>query len=506
MTMPSPSGDLTAGAGFEPTAYGAAANASGVRPSDALQFLVEAGLALASSLDYETTLTNVVHQAVPRLADWCALDLLDDKGVLRRLAVAHPDPAKIDLARRLYEDYPEDPQSTVGTHARIRAGRTEMVENISDELLLGSAQSDEHARILRGLGLRSYVSAPLVRDNVALGALTFVFAESGRRYSHADVPLIEELARRAAVAIDHAQTHRRTLDVTAELEQQTVELELQAQQLQDQASEMEAQQSELEMQTAELQEAELFSRAIIDSIAEPMVVYDASWRARLVNAHALAAFDKIERSSALVGKTLWEAFPDLVGSGFEREMRLAAETRQPRTFVAYRAAAGSWSEVHCYPLPDGGIVAIWTDATARKRAEEALRYLSRASDIFASSLDYESRIAELAQIVVPDLADWCTVDLVDAEGALRQVAVAHVDPAKVEWARELHRKYPPAPSATSGVPNVIRTGQPSSTLSSRMRCWPRAPPTMSICASFARSVLCQPSSSRSPRADARWAP
>jgi len=91
---------------------------------------------------------------------------------------------------------------------------------------------------------------------------------------------------------------------------------------------------------------------------------------------------------------------------------------------------GAWSLLHCYPLPDGGLAIQWRDITAHKRTEEANRYLSNASDILNRSLEYEETLRELAQLVVPELADWCAVDILGERGMLERVAVAHVDPER----------------------------------------------------------------------------
>ncbi|GAC1516890.1 MAG: hypothetical protein NVS1B4_14890 [Gemmatimonadaceae bacterium] len=105
-----------------------------------------------------------------------------------------------------------------------------------------------------------------------------------------------------------------------------------------------------------------------------------------------------------------------------------------------------------------GIVGIATDITERRRREDDLRVLDHASRVFASSLDFDKTLAAAAQLVVPDLADWCSVVLRDEGGGLRTVAVAHVDPAKVAWAREVGDRYPEDPNAPTGVANVLRTG------------------------------------------------
>src|SRR4051794_20930356 len=91
--------------------------------------------------------------------------------------------------------------------------------------------------------------------------------------------------------------------------------------------------------------------------------------------------------------------------------------------------------------------------------EPRLTFLLRASELLGESLDYEETLQRVADLAVPDVADWCSVDLVDEDGSIQQVAVAHVDPEKVTLAREMRRRYPPDTAATSGTANVIRTGR-----------------------------------------------
>jgi signal transduction histidine kinase len=173
-----------------------------------MAFLARASAELASSLDYETTLVTVARLAVPEMADWCAVDLVDEEGSIRRLAAEHQDAAKVALVRRLTEQYPPSPQTPRGIAEVIRTGRTELGREVPDELLVQAARNQEHLDLLRSLGLRSYVIAPLVVRGRVLGAMTFVHAESGRRYDQDDCLLVEDLARRAAVAIEHAQLVR----------------------------------------------------------------------------------------------------------------------------------------------------------------------------------------------------------------------------------------------------------------------------------------------------------
>ncbi|HYJ79618.1 MAG TPA: ATP-binding protein, partial [Longimicrobiaceae bacterium] len=195
------------------------------RVEGARDFLAEASRVLASSLDYATTLRAVARLAVPQLGDWCAVDVVEEGGRLRRVAVEHTDPARIELAHRLQERYPSDPAADHGVAHVIRTGRTDTMAEIPDALLERAAHDPEHLRLMRELGLRSYVAVPLVAREKTLGAITLVRAESGGAYDAQDVALAEELARRAAVAIDNARLFAETEESRAQLEQQAAELQ-----------------------------------------------------------------------------------------------------------------------------------------------------------------------------------------------------------------------------------------------------------------------------------------
>ena len=131
------------------------------RPPDRqAEFLAQAATELASSLDYEGTLASVAQLAVPTFADWCAIDVVDD-GRLRRLAVAHVDPAKVRLAHELAERYPPDPDAPHGAWQVIRTGRSELIAEITDEMLTRGPSTGAPA-IARALHLRSAVTVPLV--------------------------------------------------------------------------------------------------------------------------------------------------------------------------------------------------------------------------------------------------------------------------------------------------------------------------------------------------------
>lgn len=168
------------------------------------RFLAEASDLLASSLDYQTTLQSVAQLAVLHLADWCAIDMPAENGTLRRVAVSHIDPEKIALAHELDERYPPDPNAAIGAAEVIRTGKPELVADMPDEILRAGTQDEQHYQIVKALGLKSYICVPLSARGRNLGAITFIGAESGHRYHQEDLALAQELARRAAIAVDNA--------------------------------------------------------------------------------------------------------------------------------------------------------------------------------------------------------------------------------------------------------------------------------------------------------------
>jgi PAS domain S-box-containing protein len=181
------------------------------------EFLARAGEELASSLDYATTLATVAKLAVPTIADWCAVDIVED-GAVRRLAVTHVDPEKVKWVLEVQERYPPDPDAPQGVPQILRTGKSEMIEVIPAELLEAGAKDEEHLRIIRELDLRSYVGVPLCRGSETFGAITLVMAESHRTYDKDDLAFAEALAERASIAVENARLYRAAEAARAEAE------------------------------------------------------------------------------------------------------------------------------------------------------------------------------------------------------------------------------------------------------------------------------------------------
>ena len=180
------------------------------------RLLAEAGEVLASSLDYKTTLSAVARLAVPSLADWCAVDVIEDDGSIGRLAVVHEDPKKVTLAHQLQERYPPNPDAASGVPQVLRSGRSEFYPEVTDEMIEAAARDEEQRKLVRELGFTSVIIAPLVARGRTLGAITLVSAESGWKYGAGDLALAEELARRAALAVDNARLYQEAIAEIAE--------------------------------------------------------------------------------------------------------------------------------------------------------------------------------------------------------------------------------------------------------------------------------------------------
>lgn len=152
-----------------------------------LRFLSDAGTILSTSLEYDETLRNLTRLAVPLLADWCAIDVLDASGEVRRVGIHHADPAKLELAEELHRRFPPDPDSSSGVHAVLQSGSSMLLEEVTEAQVADSPDARRYGpayiEIVRQLGLRSVIVAPLLAGDRVTGALTLVLAESGRRFS-----------------------------------------------------------------------------------------------------------------------------------------------------------------------------------------------------------------------------------------------------------------------------------------------------------------------------------
>lgn len=187
------------------------------RAAQRQEFLARASVELSSSLDYGVTLAKVAQLAVPTIADWCGVDMLEG-GEVRRLAVAHIDPEKVAFVQEIQRRWPPDMDAPQGVPNILRTGQSEMIRVIPEELLESGARDEAHLRVIRELQLRSYIGVPLTIGDETFGVITLVMAESRRTYDEDDLELAAVLAQRASTAVQNARLYRAAEDARREAE------------------------------------------------------------------------------------------------------------------------------------------------------------------------------------------------------------------------------------------------------------------------------------------------
>ncbi len=180
-----------------------------VREEETQRFLTKASELLAASLDYQATLENVAQLIVPTLADCCTIHIRHDNGAFQRVAAAHVDPEKVALLNELPQSDRVPKESTINSVLSVvESGRPRYVFHVTEKDLVGSACDGDHLTQLRRLNPNSMMIVPLVARGRVFGAIVLAMSDSGRHFEPADLALVEDLARRAALAVDNAWLYR----------------------------------------------------------------------------------------------------------------------------------------------------------------------------------------------------------------------------------------------------------------------------------------------------------
>src|ERR1700722_4652619 len=400
----------------------------------AVGLLIEAGAVLASSLDLGETMGQVARLTIPRLADLCVIDLRDEDGSIRDVGVASSDDRLAHALERLRASKPLDPSGEHPVAQVLRSGQPVLLPEMTDALLSSFAQGSEHARFMIENGYRSAVVAPLLARERTFGALSVLRLVGGAPYGQDDLELVCELARRAAVAIDNARLFSQARSVERRLE------------------------------------------AILVNLAEAVTVVDEEGNTVFAN-QAAADLLHVADPSQLTGSppgAIMSRFLVLDEQGAELDLksmpgRRLFEGEPPGPLLVRNIVQPTgeerWITVRPSPILDSDngrvryAVNVFENITEVKRAQMAESFMSEASRVLASSLEYGETLQRVARLAVPQIADWCAVDLLNGRGEIERVAVHHPDPAMIELARQLDRDYRPSLGEPAGVPEVIRTGE-----------------------------------------------
>jgi len=370
------------------------------------EFLSRASKELSESLDYPVTLNKLAQLAIEGFADWCTVTVHQEDGTLERVAATHRNPSKQAAVQELLRDYPPRGQMHAGVLADVaRSGKPLVTLWENEEQLRAATQDERHFQLTTELGARATLMVPWHTRGELLGVLTFVRASAN--FDEGDISLAEELSVRAGLAVENARLFE-ALKASDEAFRRILR-----------ASPIGVAVTESDGTVLEANQA---FRDILGNVTR-------SWTAAGPEAaEALAeegAYGPVEREHSGPGRARVTVVEGMV--------RLREQQRN---------------------------VLFTLDITERKRQESATRFLAQATELLSSSLDYEKTLTALVKSVVPELADWCAVDLLQADNTVRRIAVVHQDPRKIELAHELSRRSPTRLDAPSGLGRVLRTGEP----------------------------------------------
>jgi PAS domain S-box-containing protein len=439
------------------------------KADEGLKFLAEASNLLASSLDYATTLKNIARLAVPRLADWCTIDMASEyedpsrptsgrPHSLRHLVVTHTDPAKEKLVNELRERLTPEMDETNPMVQAFMSGQPQLIPEIPDELIDVVTDDPAVRQLLRELKLKSALYVPLIARGRKLGLLALNTSDSGRILGPEDVQLAEELGRRAAVAIDNARLY-----------------------------------TEVQQAIQRQQESAALLNTLLATAPVGFGFWDQDLRYVHINSY-LANMNGLPVEAHL-GRTIQEAVPHLAPA-VAPYFKQVLETGQPLLDLEVSGPVRSdpsqtrHALASYYPVntPDGrmlGVGVVVLDISERKQAEaeraallageqaarrdaeaarRGLAFLSEAGMALNNSLDYEATLQAIANLVVPELADWCTVYIMEkgahqSEASAHPVAVSHIEPDKAKLVRKLCPPVPEKPGKPGSVTRAILAGK-----------------------------------------------
>ena len=538
------------------------------RREETVQFVSDASVLLSSTLDIEATLASVARLAVPRIADWCIVYMREEDGSIRRLAIEHAG-GDAEVVGEVLDRYPLDVEAEVGVPLVVRTGQTLLLADVSATGLMADVVDPEGlAAELKHIELASYLCVPLIARGRTLGAISLLSSESGRRFGPDEKELAEQLAGRAALAVDNGRLYREAEQAAARERRRSEQLLRlsQAALLVNAAGDLDELLAVVTSRAREIvgapsavttigdaAEGEQTVKAVagvgpppdeasflvapllardgttlgaielVGSAAHPFTAEDEAILVQLAQMASVAVenFRAEAERERLVAElrsqvALLEAVLRQLPSGviiaapdggvvmsndqaseiFQEEFEVASFTRQD-AYAGFHPEGrqyetGEWPlaravehgesvageeieiqradgsrrviEVSAAPVRerDRVIAAVTTfsDVTDRARAVQRLRFLAEASTVLGSSLDYERTLEEVSELAVPAHADWCSISVLDDDGAIKVVSWTHRDPEKRRWAHEMRQRRQVRLDDATPTAEVIRNGLP----------------------------------------------
>jgi PAS domain S-box-containing protein len=395
-------------------------------------FVARAGQLLEAPPEPEAMLQEIVQMAVPYMAELCIVDLVHD-GELGETTAYATDPRTLEMLYASRKRYPLDAGGPHPVAVVARTGRPHLQHEIGTERLRAFAVDDEHLRLMLGAGYATSVAVPLVARGRTIGVLSFMRFGGAPRYDDTDAELASEVARRAALALDNARLF------------------------------------------AELRRTEGQLEAVLTNLAAAVTVQAPDGSLVYVN-QAAAEMMGCSSPDEMLARPLAElldGFVILDEDGRPYDMRnlpgrhaLAGEEPRPALTHTIVKATGEehWSVTKATPVRDehGAVVLavnIIEDVTDARLAERQQRFLSVASMLVSSSLDIDVTLDKVAGAAVPELADWCWVDVPDERGVVRRAALSSGDADRDALDRMRDAVSMDADDPDSPA-NVLRTGRP----------------------------------------------
>ena len=387
--------------------------------------LAKAGQELSTSLDYQATLKNVTNLIVPALANDCFIFLKQEDGDPELVASAHTDAERGKLIRDIMTRLSPREHPHVPIFAVLYTGVPVLTDHPEVALLREPGPDEEMLRLALRLGIRSRIIVPLKARGEIIGVMTWLSVDSERLYTNDDLKTAEEIALRAAYAIDNARLHEAQ--------------KLANQRLNDLLNGLQA--SVWEGRGDPITEV-----SFVNQPAEGLFGYPA---------------ERLKDPNFSRKMILAEDYPRLMGQygegiGNRRDFEVEYRARRADGRIIWIR-----DMVRVTQAEDGRTMvrAVTTDITAHKQAAERLRILAEAGKTLDTSLDYETTLANVTGLIVPALADDCIIFLGSNDGKLEMVTSAHSDPARADIAREFFRHYPLIEKPDQPLHLVHRTGQ-----------------------------------------------